>query len=531
MTLADPRCQALLVTLRKLDPGAKAPFAPRKVKLVVESAIKDTMIRAYSQELVTQLPLLGRERQARGDGNLPSLGRPLKRAGMIVSAVLALALPGCARVEVAKGVGNEKSGALDLVRQLSQDIGPRFSGTPGNAAAVAWALDAMKALGLSNVRAEKVSVPHWVRGDEAAEVTAPVARKLRLTALGGSVGTPDGGSEAEVIEVGSLSALEALPDDQLRGKFVFFNQTPERTRDGKGYGKISAVRRAGPGIAGKKGAAGWLMRSISTATSGGPHTGGTAHGADTVRIPAAALGVEDAAFLHALLAQGAPVRIHLWLGCQDLPRAEGANVVGEVPGTDLKSQVVLLGAHLDSWDIAPGALDDGAGVAIVLDVAHALRAIGPRRTVRVVLFANEEFGLDGADAYAAAHQAELPDHVLALEMDRGAGRVFALSYLAGPEADAPIAAAAARLRELGVGAPTRGEEHGADLHTLRKAGVPVMELEQDATAYFDVHHSVDDTFDKVDPAALAQAVAVTLSFVEAISQSAGALGRVPPAKR
>ena len=227
------------------------------------------------------------------------------------------------------------------------------------------------------------------------------------------------------------------------------------------------------------------------------------------------------------------MRVKLRLGCKQLADASSANVVGEVVGTERPDEIVLIGAHLDSWDLGDGAIDDGAGVAIVLETARLIRELPrrPRRTVRVVLFANEESGLRGANEYAKLHRDELAKHVIALESDLGAGKVFGMSYLAGPNAGASIKAIAAPLAALGVASPAPAEHHGADLWPLRNAGVPVVDLHQDATKYFDLHHTADDTLDKIDPAELDQVVAATSSFTFGAADTDGDFGRVPDDKR
>jgi Zn-dependent M28 family amino/carboxypeptidase len=242
--------------------------------------------------------------------------------------------------------------------------------------------------------------------------------------------------------------------------------------------------------------------------------------------------VPDAMMLDRFIKAKKSVRIRLTVGGKSLPEASSANVVGEVVGQEKPNDVVLIGAHLDSWDLGTGALDDGAGVGMVLEtgnlIAHAVER--PRRTVRVVLFANEEFGLNGGRAYGEAHQAELKDHVLAMEADFGAGGAYEVSYFAGPAAAKPMAELSAPLSPLGVGTAVKGERHGSDLWPLRAAGVPMAEVEQDATTYFDYHHSADDTFDKIDAPTLAQATAVLATFTYAVSRSTLDLGRAPGKK-
>jgi carboxypeptidase Q len=419
-----------------------------------------------------------------------------------------------------------------FVQELSDRIGPRPAGSENDKKAIAWALDKMKALGLQNVRQEPVAVPHWVRGDEHAELLAPEPQTLAVTALGGSIETPEGGLEAEVIEVPTLEAIEALSADDVRGKIVFVNTPMERTRNEEGYARAVPVRSGTAVAAAKKGAAAAIIRSIATGNSRFPHTGYMRYDDAVPKIPVAALSVPDALLLDRFIKAKKTVRIRLTVGGRSLPEELSANVIGEIVGQERPNEVVLIGAHLDSWDLGTGALDDGAGVGMVLETGNLIARAPerPRRTVRVVLFANEEFGLSGGRAYAEAHQAELKDHVLAMEADFGAGGAYEVSYLAGPGAGKAMAELSAPLSPLGVGPAVKGDRLGADLYPLRAAGVPMAEVEQDATTYFDYHHSADDTFDKIDPPTLAQATAVFATFTYAVSRSTHDLGRAPPRK-
>ena len=290
-------------------------------------------------------------------------------------------------------------------------------------------------------------VPAWQRGAETGEVTSPVHQTLALAALGGSVATPDGGLEGEIVRVASLEELAGKPADAVRGRIVFIDQPTARTSDGAGYGAAGHVRSAGPSAAAKLGATGLLIRSIGTDDNRLPHTGGTHYDADVAKIPAAALSAPDAALLTRLVRRG-PVRVRFTLGCRTLPDAESANVIGEIPGRERPQEIVLLGAHLDSWDLGTGAIDDAAGCGIVIEAARqiGLMAQKPRRTIRVVLFANEENGLKGGKAYAEAHAAELASHVAALEADLGQGPPLGFSWNAGPSADTLLKAAAGPAR-------------------------------------------------------------------------------------
>jgi len=421
------------------------------------------------------------------------------------------------------------SGAIDLVRSLTTEVGPRLAGSPGDAAAVAWGLRTMTALGLANVHSEPVKVPHWVRGEERAAIVQPYPQPVAVLALGGSVGTPAGGVEAEVVRVESLAALDRLDAAQLRGRIVFFDVKTRRARDVEGYAEAVPVRGGGASAAARKGAVAVVIRSIGTDHNRLPHTGGVRYADGVARIPAAALSIPDADLLAAEVATGKPVRLHLELGARELPEADSANVVGEVPGGSAGAEIVLLGCHLDSWDPGTGALDDAAGCAIVLETARQLRALPqpPRRTVRVVLFANEEHGLSGGRAYAAAHRDEAGRTVVAAEADLGAGRIW---QVYGPRGDAaaPAMAAIARLlAPLGIEhAADRDDGEGADLIPLRDLGVPTVSLVHDASDYFDYHHTANDTADKVDPKSLDQCVAAYLGLTAAVADS-GMMFRAP----
>jgi carboxypeptidase Q len=424
------------------------------------------------------------------------------------------------------------SRAADWVRELTDRAGPRLAGSPGDRAAVAVALEMLKSLGFANVRAEKVTVQVWSRTAERGEITLPVSQKLALAAIGGSVATPDGGIEAEVIGVRSFDELEAKKDT-LRGRIVFYDVTTERTKDGSGYGKSVVYRGSGASRAAKYGAAGVLVRSIGTDDNRLPHTGALDYAADQPKIPAAALSIPDADLLAHLLAGGGPVRVRFALSCGAEPDGESANVIGEVPGRDMPGEIVVLGAHLDSWDLGRGAIDDGAGCGIVIEAARQIAALArhPRRTVRVVLFANEENGLAGGRAYAAAHAAELSRHVAALEADSGTGRPLGLSWNAGPSAAPLFGQIAGVLGVLDAAALTIGGDGGADISRMLTAGVPLIGLSQDESTYFDFHHTANDTFDKIVPKDLDRAAAAAAVAGWCVAETAQPIERVPAENR
>ncbi len=473
--------------------------------------------------------------------DLERIGRPALAAAFTLSA---LCLLGCVAeaasppplsdelARAAEGLRERAGGsdlAYQLVRSLSVEVGPRLAGSAGDRRAVEWALAKLRELGFDEVRAEPVTVPHWERGEASGEILAPYPQLVVLTALGGSAPTPDAGLEAEVLRVESLDALKALPEGAAAGKIVFIDGVMEATRDASGYGRAVAKRGAGPSEAAKKGAVALLIRSAGTSNDRIAHTGATRYLDGVARIPAAALSNPDSDLLAAQAASGKPVRFRLRLTTRVLPDEQSANVIAEVRGREKPEEIVLLGAHLDSWDLGQGALDDGAGCAIAVAAAKLIAELRerPRRTVRVVLFANEEFGLSGARAYAVAHEAELPRHVAAVEADLGADAVWALSSGVEPAALPAVEAVARLLAPLGVEQGGNEGRGGADLSPLAPARVPLFALWQDATRYFDVHHTVNDTLAQVDEAGLRQNVAAHALLAYAAAEMEGDFGRAP----
>lgn len=424
--------------------------------------------------------------------------------------------------------GQPETRAHEIACELTDYAGPRLSGSPGDALARAWALEKMKAIGFANVREEPVTVPHWERGPISVEIVSPARHALAAVALGGSVSSPPEGITAAVLRVPSIEALEKLPEEEVRGKIVFFDKPMQRVRDGfESYGQTVDVRGFGAIAAAKKGALATLIRSVATSNARFPHTGGMRYQDDVPKIPAAALAVPDADELVRWFARGATPQVKLVLAATQHPDATSGNVIGEVKGTTKPEEIVLLGAHLDSWDLGPGGVDDAAGVGAVLEVGRLLLAKPAARTVRVVLFANEENGLKGAKAYAAAHASELPQHQAALEIDGGAGEAWQLLWNAGEGAEAALAPLAGALAPLGVERVLLHDRAGgADLIPLTEARVPKLGFKQDARRYFDLHHSADDTCDKIDPAELAQ---VTAAAAITVRHLADLPGRLPPA--
>jgi carboxypeptidase Q len=436
-------------------------------------------------------------------------------------------------VDKLQSLARSESRAYDLVRSLVDEAGSRLSGSPGDKAAVIWGVRTMKELGLQNVRAEKVMVPHWERGAESGRIVSPAVHNLVLTALGGSVATKGKGIEADVVMADSLDALKKLDDAQVKGKIVFFSTHMERTHTGRDYGRVAPMRAEGAIAAAKKGAVAVVIRSVGTDHDRLPHTGGMKYEKGVPEIPAAALAVPDAELLERLVMSGKTVRLAMSLGAKTFPDAESANIVGEVVGREKPDEIVLLGAHLDSWDAGVGALDDGAGCAAVIEAARILTTLPtrPRRTVRVVLFANEENGLRGAKKYAVDHAAEVDKHQLALEVDLGSGRVHTVRFLGADGSSATFARIAGLLTPLGVafeGEPARG---GADTSPLLPLGVPIADLHQDATTYFDIHHTANDTLAQVSKSDLDQVVAAVVTVAWVAADSTDSFARVPADRR
>lgn len=438
-------------------------------------------------------------------------------------------------VETLQQQALEGDGAYVFVRDLVQQVGPRFAGSPGDKAAVAWAEKRLKELGFENVRKEPVTVPHWVRGEARGEIFLPGSdpprgQEVVVAALGGSVATPEDGLRAPVIRVASLEALEEVPDSEVEGKIVFFDGGPmPRLRTGGGY-RISVQPRAlGAVRAAPKGAVAVLIRSAGTSEHRFAHTGGMRYDDEVKKIPAASLSNADADTLSALIDEGAEPSFHLEIHSQRLPDETSYNVIGEAVGREKPEEIVLLVAHLDSWDLGVGAIDDGSGCAIVTEAARLIAGLPerPRRTIRVLLTANEEFGLSGARAYAEEHADEMDKHVAGLEADFGAGRVWSFASAVDPGRLGAVADIAAQLAPLDIlysGNTARG---GADLSPLRPLRVPVFDLRQDGTLYFDYHHTLDDTLDKVDPDDLAQNVAAYATVAYLVAEAEEDFGRGP----
>lgn len=421
--------------------------------------------------------------------------------------------------------------AFEHVSSLVTEVGPRPAGSAADAAAVRWALNRLGALGFSRVRSQDVLVPHWVRGRAEVAIVTPFPQSLVAAAIGGSIGTPEDGIEAPVVAVASLSELAALPAASVNGRIVFIDQHMQRTRDVSGYANAVSSRTQGPSAAASLGAVALVIRSVGTSTDRIAHTGTLTYRTDAPRIPAFALSNPDADLLGRELKSGKTVRMRLRSTSRDLPPAWSANVIGEIPGGEHADEIVLLGAHLDSWDLGPGAVDDGAGVAIVTEAARLIAGLGrkPARTIRVVLFANEEFGLSGAREYAHVAGDELARHVIAMEADLGQGPVWLAESHVAEEALPAMKNLLGALAPLNVQAGGNDAHGGSDLRPLREAGVPVLDLSLDATTYFDIHHSANDTLAKIDAKTLDQSVAAYAVAAWLAATKQGDFGRTPSA--
>jgi carboxypeptidase Q len=386
---------------------------------------------------------------------------------------------------------------------LTDRIGNRLSGSENLERAVRWAVEEMKRDRLDNVRAEKVMVPHWVRGEESLELIEPVARKLSMLGLGNSVGTPPEGLTAEAVVVRNFDELEAL-GEKVRGRVVVYN-APFTT-----YGQTVAYRGSGPSRAAKYGAVAVLVRSITPVSLQTPHTGSLRYTDDQPKIPAAALTIEGAEMLQRMYELGEHPKVHLQMSAHFLPDAESANVVAELKGREKPEEVVVIGGHLDSWDVGAGAHDDGGGCIVSWEAARLLKELNlrPRRTIRVVLWTNEENGVRGGNGYRDAHKAEIPNHVLAVESDIGVFRPtgFGLDAKASPQARADFQEIAKLLSGIRADHVDPDGE-GTDIGPIMKEGVTGASLNVDITHYFDIHHTQADTFDKVNPQELAACVA------------------------
>lgn len=417
--------------------------------------------------------------------------------------------------------------AWDIVEGLTTEVGQRLAGTDAEARARDWAVKKLTALGFANVRIEPFPVPVWTRGAESAEILAPYPQKLAVAALGNSASTGVAGVTGEIVAFNSVDDLRAAPDEAVKGKIVFVDHNMKPTQDGSSYGPGGTPRRVGPTIASKKGAIAIIVRSAGTDLHRNPHTGVQSFGEGATPIPAGALSVPDALQLQRILKRGVPVTLHLTLVSQ-LRQGTSGNVIAELPGRDLSLPPILVGGHLDSWDLGTGAIDDGAGVAIAAASAKRIMDAGrPLRTIRVVWFGSEEIGLFGGLDYRSKY-GKLPHYAL-LESDFGADRIWKVDSKLGKDRLGEARQIAATLAPLGIVTGSFEEADGSDIGPMLADGLPGVGLSQDGTRYFDYHHTPDDTLDKIDPAQLRQNVA---AWTAALAILAGPIEpAAAPAKR
>lgn len=413
--------------------------------------------------------------------------------------------------------------AYNKLEQLCVGIGNRLSGSPQLDRAIDWAIKALTKDGAENVRREEVMVPHWVRGKESATMLEPRIETLHMLGLGDSVGTPPEGITAPVVVVTDEDELEALGDG-ASGKIILFNKAmpPYDPECGSGYGATVKYRASGARLAAAKGAVACLVRSVTARSLRSPHTGGMRYGDAKVKVPAAAVSVEDAEMIARLQKRGVPVVVNLKMEAKMLPDVPSANVVGELRGSERPDEVVVIGGHIDSWDVGQGAHDDGGGCVMAMEAINVLRKLNmiPKRTIRVVLWTNEENGLAGGRTYAKDHADEMDKHIAAIESDSGVFRPKGYSVECGDKEREAIAAEQLRdimgLFSSSIGEMTVKTGHsGADLSPMRSAGVVLMGHRVEGSKYFDYHHSYADTIDKVDPEKLSQNVAVlaTVAYI------------------
>ena len=405
--------------------------------------------------------------------------------------------------------------AYSRLAHLTDRIGNRLSGSQALERAIEWALAEMKRDGLDNVRGEKVMVPHWVRGEESLDMTSPRPMKLAMLGLGNSVGTPAEGITAEAVVVRNFAELDAL-GEKVRGKIVVYN-VPFTN-----YGATVQYRSNGASRAARYGALAALVRSVTPVSLQSPHTGAMNYDERQPKIPAAAISIEAAELLQRMHDRGDRTTLRLKMEAKFLPDAESANVIAELRGSEKPDEVVVIGGHFDSWDVGQGAHDDGGGCIVAWEAVRLLKELGlrPRRTIRVVLYTNEENGLRGGNAYRDAHRSELAKHIFAIESDSGIFRPegLGLAPTAPPQVRSNLLEIAKLLKGIGADG-IAGSGGGADIGPIMREGVPGASLDVEGSHYFDIHHTNSDTLDKIDPRDLQLCVATMAVFAYTIADT------------
>lgn len=403
------------------------------------------------------------------------------------------------------------SSTYNRLAELCDTFGPRFSGSQNLEDAIDWILDEMKNDGLDNVHGEEVTVPHWVRGKESAELMEPHRKKLNMLGLGGSIATPRTGIRAEVLVVKDFEELESRKDEAM-GKIVLFNA------EFTSYGKTVQYRYRGASAAAKVGAVASLIRSVGPYSIDTPHTGVMKYDDDVKKIPHAAITVEDAMMLQRIQDRGQKIVIKLNMSAKMLPDAKSRNVIAEIRGSEKPEEVVVIGGHIDSWDVGQGAMDDAGGCVVAWDALNVIKSLGlkPKRTIRCVMWTNEENGLGGGKAYRDAHADEMENHVLAVESDGGVFAPEGFGFSGTPEALDIMREIGKLLEPIGAGKIKDGGG-GADIGPMKPFGVPLAGLNVDGSKYFWFHHTNADMVDKLDPDEVnkCKAAMAVLAFVVA----------------
>ncbi|RYY26487.1 MAG: peptidase M28 family protein [Sphingomonadales bacterium] len=449
-----------------------------------------------------------------------------KRTLLAAAAALALPFPALAQTDVAalRDAALKDDLAWEITEGLTTEIGQRLAATEAEARARDWSVKKLTALGFHNVRVEPFKMPVWVRGEEKAEVLGGSAQKLAIAALGNSGTTGPKGVEGEIIYFSTFADLQAAPADSLKGKIAFISHSMTATQDGSQYGPSGGARRTGPSIAATKGAVAVLIRSIGTDYHRNPHTGGTGWAKDQKPIAAAALALPDAEQLERLLKRG-PVKMKLVITPEFKGEGTSGNVLAEVPGSDPAAGIVLVACHLDSWDLGTGAIDDASGCGIVTAAAKRVMDAGqPRRTIRILWAGAEEPGVFGGRAYFESHKTEY--HALAAESDFGADRVWRVDFKLPASAKAVGDRVAAALVPIGISRGQQPAGGGADVAAVIAAGAAGIDLQQSGLRYFDLHHTPDDTLDKIDPVQLRQNVAAWTATLAIVANAAEEIGPV-----
>ena len=442
------------------------------------------------------------------------------------------------KVETLRDNALTDSTAYDITESLTTEVGSRMGGSQGDARAVKWAVAKFNELGFDKVWTEPVTFPKWVRGVETAQILSPFPHEIKITALGGSLSTPKKGLEGEIVHFKTIKDLENADASLVKGKITFISNRMQRYKNGKGYGMANGARYMAAKFTADKGGIGAIIRSIGTDSNRDPHTGGMKSvnfnketGEITLLkkgeiVPAGAISNPDADLLVNVLKRGKPVIFKFTLGSHWDGEYTSQNVIAEITGREKPEEVVIIGGHLDSWDLATGAIDDASGCGITMAAAKLIKDVGiiPYRTIRVVLWANEENGLHGGRAYGNAHKNEIKNHIIGAESDFGASPVYQFKSHVSEQALPVIAKMAELLAPIGVAYVGNKARSGADVSPLKNLGMATMELSQDGTKYFDLHHTQDDTMDKIVPEEIAQNTAAWIVFVALAAEYKGDFG-------